>query len=94
MRRRQILKDVYSYHIILYCWAEGGGQYSTELKILASQLAAPGLIPSIPKKNSEEKLSMLLRLNQWRWLEESGQWLENVALSQIALASGKPVLQK
>ena len=33
---------------------------------------AVGLIPSVPKKISEELLLMLLRLN------ESGQWLENV----------------
>ena len=30
-------------------------------------------------------------VNQQRWLEESGQWLENV---DLVLASGKPVLQK
>ena len=29
-----------------------------------------------------------------RWLEESGQWLENVDRSLLVLASGKPVLQK
>ena len=33
-------------------------------------------------------------VNQWRWLEESGQWLENVDPTQLVLASSKPVLQK
>ena len=33
---------------------------------------------------------MLMRL----WLEESGQWLENVDWIHLVLASGKPVLQK
>ena len=31
---------------------------------------------------------------QWRWLEESGQWHENVDPTHLVLASGKPVLQK
>ncbi len=33
-------------------------------------------------------------VNQWRWLEESGQRLENVDQTQLVLASGNPVLQK
>ena len=33
-------------------------------------------------------------VNQRRWLEESGQWLENVYRTHLVLASGKPVLQK
>ena len=32
--------------------------------------------------------------NQWRWLEESGQWLENVDRTHLVLAISKPVLQK
>ena len=28
------------------------------------------------------------------WLEESGQWLENVDRTRLVLASGNPVLQK
>ena len=31
---------------------------------------------------------------QWRWLEESGQKLENVDPTHLVLASGKLVLQK
>ena len=33
-------------------------------------------------------------VNQRRWLEESGQWLENVDQTHLVLDSGKPVLQK
>ena len=33
-------------------------------------------------------------VDQQHWLEESGQWLENVDLTHLVLASGKPVLQK
>ena len=33
-------------------------------------------------------------VNQWRWLEESGQWLENVDRTHLVLAIGKPELQK
>ena len=33
-------------------------------------------------------------VNQWCWLEESGQWLENVIWTHLVLASGKQVLQK
>ena len=32
-------------------------------------------------------------VKQRRWLEESGQWLENVDRSHFVFASGKPVLQ-
>ena len=32
-------------------------------------------------------------VNQWCWLEESGQWLENVIWTHLVLASGKQVLQ-
>ena len=33
-------------------------------------------------------------VNQRRWLEESGQRLENVDGTHLVLASGKPVLTK
>ena len=33
-------------------------------------------------------------VNQRRWLEESGQWIENVDRTHLVLASGNPVLQK
>ena len=40
--------------------------------------AAPGLIPSGPKKNFRGKIVDDAEVNQWRWLEERGQWHEKV----------------
>ena len=54
--------------------------------------AALGLIPSIPKKISEEKLST--EVSQWHCLEERGQCLKNVDRTHLVLASGKLVLRK
>ena len=34
-----------------------------------------------------------LEIYQWRWFEESGQWLENVYRIHLVVASGKLVLQ-
>ena len=33
-------------------------------------------------------------VNQHRWLEDSGQWLENVDPTHLVLAGGNQVLQK
>ena len=38
------------------------------------------------------KIINVSEVNQWRCLEESGQWLENVDRTHLVLASGKPVL--
>ena len=62
--------------------------------ILASHPAAPGLIPSVPGISSEKKNIVVTAVNQHHWLEESGQWLENVDRANLVLASGKPVLQE
>ena len=56
--------------------------------VLASHPTAPGLIPSIPK------IINVAKVNQWRYLEESGQWLEHVDQTHLVLDSGKPVQQK
>ena len=56
--------------------------------------AAPGSIPCIPEIISEENIIKVAEVNQRQWLEESGQWLENVDQTNFVLASGKPVLQK
>ena len=56
--------------------------------ILASHPTAPGSIPGIPKKNSEEKNINVPEVNQQRWLEETGHWLENVDRINLVLASG------
>ena len=61
--------------------------------ILASKPAAPGLIPSVPKKFSEEKIVDVAEVNQRRCLEESEQWLSNDDRTHPVLASGKLVLQ-
>ena len=53
------------------------------------------MIPSIPPKISEKKNVDGAEVNQQRHLvEESGLWLENVERTHLALASGKPLLQK
>ena len=55
-------------------------------------LASPpawGLNP----KNFHRKIIDVAEANQQRWLEESGQWLENVDQTLQVLASGKSVLQ-
>ena len=70
------------------------GSIAQWLGFLLPDPAAPGSLCSIPKKNSEEKSINLAEVNQWCWLEESGQWLENLDLTHLVLASGKPVLQK
>ena len=36
----------------------------------------------------------VVKVSQWRWIEESGQWLENIDQTHLVLASGKPVLPK
>ena len=64
-----------------YCYACPLKQCCSVVKWLAYLLpdpAAPGLIPSIPKIFSEKNIAQVGEVNQWCWLEESGQWLENV----------------
>ena len=56
--------------------------------------AALGSILSSPPKYSEEKIVNVAEVNERRWLEESGRWLENVDRTHVVLASGNPVLQK
>ena len=35
----------------------------------------------------------IIDVYQWHWLEESGQWLENVDRTHLVLSRGKSVLQ-
>ena len=58
-------------------------------RILASHKAPPGLILGIPKNYFD-----VAEIYQCRWLEESGQRLENVDRTHLVLASGKLVLKK
>ena len=62
--------------------------------IVWSNNQVSGLIPSTPKLFSEDKITHAAEVNQRRWLEESGEWLENVDKTTLVLARGKPVLQK
>ena len=59
-------------------WREEGASSLHRGSTLASHPAAPGLISSIPKKYFSGKLIDVAEVNQWRWLEERGQRLENV----------------
>ena len=43
---------------------EGGGQDSTMVRILASRLSCPGLIPCIPEEFSEEKIVDVAKVDQ------------------------------
>ena len=61
-----------------------GGIIAQWLAYLRPDPAAPGSIPRLG----------LAEVNQQQWLDESGQCLENVDRTHLALASGKPVLQK
>ena len=49
----------------------------------------PGSNPGVPKKNSEDKIVDVTKVNQWRCLEESEQWLESI----LVLTNNKLVLQ-
>ena len=62
--------------------------------ILASRPNYPGFDSQLSKKNFTGKNVNVAEVNQWRCLEESGQWLEDVAQTHLVLASGKLVLQK
>ena len=64
------------------------------LAFLLTNPTAPGLIPSIPKKNSEDKIVNVAGVNQWACWEKSGLWLENVDWTHVVLDSGRLELQK
>ena len=64
------------------------------VSMLASKPSCPGFIPGIPKYFSDKTIVDAAEVNQLRYLEESGQWLENVDLNHRALVSGKLVQQK
>ena len=64
---------------------EEGGQHSTIFSIFASGPNCPGFY-SQQKKNSGEKIIDVAEVNQWRWVEESEQWVENVDQTHQVLA--------
>ena len=69
--------------------------FSSEGSIALSILASGPSCPRFDFQHSrEKKIILVAEVYQWRWLEESGQWLENVDQTHLVLASGKPALQK
>ena len=70
----------------------GRGQHSTLFS--SGRPRCPGFDSLGSQKFSEEKIFKVAVVNQWYWLDESGQWLENVERSHVVLVSGKLVLQE
>ena len=72
-----------------------GGQHSTMVSLLACGPSCPGFdFQHSPKKISETKIVDVAKVNQWRCLEESAQWLENIDQTNLLRGSGNLVLQK
>ena len=69
-----------------------GGLHSTEVAYLHLTQQPQVCFPAF-SKNFRGKIIDVAEANQQRWLEESGQWLENVDQTLQVLASGKSVLQ-
>ena len=78
------------YKLNFFCWE---GRVAQLLLFLLPDPAAPGLIPCFPKNLQKQQISIFANVNQQRWLEESGQWLENVDGTHTVLARGNLVLQ-
>ena len=71
-----------------------GGQHSTMVSKLASGPSCTRFDSQHSQKKFRGKIIDVAEINQRGWLEESGQWLENVDPTHLVQASGKPVLQK
>ena len=84
-----VLKHPFLKRESLVSYASKGGNIAQWLAYLLLYPAALGSIPSIPKKNSEEKIVDVAEVNQRRSLEENEQWLHNVDLTHCVLACGK-----
>ena len=69
------------------------GLHSTEVAYLHLPHQPQVRIPVFPK-DFQGKNYWCCWVNQRLWLEENGQWLENVDQTHLVLARGKPVLQK
>ena len=57
-------------------------------------LPDPVALGLVPKKFSVEKIINNAEIYQWRWLKESGLWLENEDRTHLVLASARQVLHK
>ena len=64
------------------------------VSILASRPSCPWFDSQHSPKNFRWKNIDIAEVNQWRCLEVSRQWLENVDWNHLVLTSGKLVLQK
>ena len=56
--------------------------------------SSPEFNSQCSRKNFRAKNIDVAEVNQLCWVEESGQWLDNVDRTHLVLAGGKPVLQK
>ena len=63
------------------------GSIAQGLAYLLSETAASGSIPSAPEIFSDKKIVNVAEVNQGRYPETSGQWLENVVRTHLVLAS-------
>ena len=63
----------------------GWGQHSTIVSVLASRPSCPWFDSQHSRIFSVEKTVDVSEVNQWRCLEESGQWLENVDQTHLVL---------
>ena len=70
-----------------------GCLHTTEVAYLLLTQQPRVWFPAYPKK-FRGKIRGVAEVNQWRWLEESEQWLENVDQTHLVLTSGTSVLQK
>ena len=61
---------------------------------LDSGPSSPGFDFQRSQKVFRRKNIAIADVNKQRWLEESGQWLENVDRTHLVLSSGKQVQQK
>ena len=61
---------------------------------ITSHPAALGLTPNSPEFFQRKKIINAAKVFQRPWLEESGQWLENVDQTHLVLYNGKVVLKK
>ena len=52
-----------------------------------------GKIAKDSQRSHGGRLVHVAEVNQGRWLERSGQWLENIDRTHLGLASGKPLLK-
>ena len=84
----------YSHRPSIYKVFHQWGQHSTVDSILASGPSGQGFDSQHARYFSEEKNIDGALVKQWQWLEEKGQWLENVDRTHLVLGSGKPVLPK